>query len=466
MSGVASATLVALGLAGCGGDDGPPNLLVISVDTMRADVMRAYGGDETRFPIPITPAIDVIADEAVIFDRCYTVSPRTTQSMASLMTGLIPSNHGAFGLFHRLEEDVATLAEILSAEGYRTSAVVTNEFLAGDRGFGQGFDTFDDYLISRQQEVAESVVDRVDLLTLEEPSGPQFMWVHFLDPHWPYLPPFELLTMLHPQYDPRRFTLFEDLDSLRVSWGEVIFENALNEDDRKHVRRRYLAEVRYLDGHVKRMVELMRNRGYVTDNTIILFYSDHGESLGEHDYYYAHGEKLYEPTVRVPAFLHYPKELEPGRFTPLVSTPDLLPTVLELMGVEVPADLDGVSQLDALRGGAPPRTVCHIESDYQLIHPENPDFHIDGPRGKWRGVIADRYKLLRIPQPDGDRLELYDLRVDPRETQNLVESEPGLVDQLRPLLAEFDALVDGQEPETVEMDEETARRLRGLGYIN
>jgi arylsulfatase A-like enzyme len=459
---------------GCGGGEegrprkGPPNLLVITIDTLRRDVMAAYGGDETRFELPITPALDALAVRGTVLADLYTTSPRTTQSVASLLTGLHPDGHGAVGLFHELPDEVTTLAEVLAERGYTTEAVVTNIFLRNGRGFEQGFTDYDDALFHRQREFAEDVVGRIDVKTLDAPSEPFFMWVHFLDPHWPYTPPPELLNLFHRGYR-GRFRTDADLDSLEVNRGSFIFENHLDEEDQKHLRRRYLAEVRYTDGHVKRMIELLRARGYL-ENTLILVVSDHGESLGEHDYHYAHGEKLYQPTVHIPGFLAWPNgPLPAGRFEGMASIVDLMPTVLDLLGVPVPDDLDGVSLAPAIRGEAEaPRSVAYIESDYQLIHEENPDFHGEGPAAKWRAVVVETYKLIRIPGPDGtERLELYDLAIDPHERTNLADTHPDIVDQILPLLREFDAVVDTQGTAPGEEVSDAHRaRLRSLGYMN
>jgi len=451
--------------------DGPPNLLLISLDTLRRDVMASYGGDETRFEVPITPALDALAERGVVLGDLYTTCPRTTQSMASLMTGLHPAEHGAVGLFHELPDDVTTLAEILADRGYTTDAVVTNIFLRNGRGFEQGFSNYDDVLFHRQREFAEDVVGRVDLLTLEEPEEPFFLWVHFLDPHWPYTPPAELRVAFHRGYN-GRFRTDADLDSVGVSRGSFIFENDLDEEDEKHLRRRYLAEVRYLDGHVKRMVELLRNRGYL-DNTLILVVSDHGESLGEHDYHFAHGEKLYQPTVHIPGFFTWPNgPLPAGRFEGVTSIVDLLPTTLDLMGVDIPEGLDGVNLAPAFRGEVEeaPRSVAYVESDYQLIHAENPEFHREGPAGKWRAVVVSQWKLIRIPGPDGtERFELYDVETDPNELQDLADSHPEVVEQIVPLMRDFDEMVDGQEvmgAGDTTVSEAHRARLRSLGYMN
>lgn len=417
------------------------------------------------FPAPVAPFLDSLAAESVVIDSCYAVSPRTTQSFGTLFTGLLPAHHGAFGLFHGLPQDVSTLAEILAGRGYRTQAVVTNHFLQAGRGFEQGFDLYDDQPFRQRREYAEDVVDRVDALTLERAPGPFFLWVHFLDPHWPYDAPKELVDLFDPGFS-RPFTVFSDVDSGKVTRGQIIFENPLDRETRRHVQAAYLAEIRYLDGHVRRMMKLLESRGFL-ENTIVVFTSDHGESMGEHDYFYAHGETLYQGTVLVPAFFHHPKKLEPRRVPGLASNADLLPTLLDLLAIEPPPGLDGVSLARALGSDArAPRESVPLESDYQLIYPENPRFHVPGPQGKWRAVVMNGHKLIRVPNPTGDELELYDLPFDPLERRNIASTAPDRVAALTPLLDAWGEVVDAQVGATAAPDSAAQERLRSLGYVN
>ncbi len=416
-------------------------------------------------PTNIAPNITSLADGAVVLDSCYTVCPRTTQSFGSLMTGLVPANHGAFGLFHDLPGDVTTLAEILQDEGYETSAVVTNFFLQRGRGFEQGFTDYDDGPHHAGLEIAEEVTDRISILTTLPPDGPFFLWAHFLDPHWPYTPPPTIARSLHEEYD-RPFTLYADIDSGLVSRGEVIFSNSMDRLDRRHMQRLYLGEVNYVDAHIGRLLGLLDMNGYL-DNTIVIFYSDHGESLGEHEYFYAHGERLYQPTLHIPAMIYFPGELEPGRFDGLMDNTDLFATVLELMGLPVPDGIDGKSMANAIRNnGESPRSVCRFESDYQLIYEENAEFHYPGPEGKWRGVLAEGHKLIRVPNPDGDTYELYDLNADPFELTNVIDEKPEMTERLREELREWEAVLARETAQESTIDEETSHALRSLGYLN
>jgi arylsulfatase A-like enzyme len=430
-------------------------VLVISIDTLRRDVLKVY---DQAIPMQITPNLDRWARKGVVLDECYVPSPRTSQSLAAFFTGRTPTHNGVFGIYHELPESETTLAEILAEQGYRTSAVVTNAFLKSGRGFDQGFEVYDDFLYRSKIEYAEDVADRVERFTLDTSTDdPYLMWVHFLDPHWRYDPPAEITQRLHPGYR-EPFTLFADLDSSLVTGGEITFENDMDPELRRHLRRRYLGEIHYLDGHIGRMLGILEARGLL-ENTIIVFYSDHGESLGEHDYYYAHGERLYQPSVHIPAAIVVPGGIEGSRYRGLVSAEDFLPTILELAGLPRPDGLDGHSFAGAMVGNAPvPRSEVYLESDYQLIHPENPEM--------LRAVVAEGFKLIQVPLETGERFELYDLANDPQELQDLAGLRPDVLERLRAVLGAHNTAVDGQEGLPVPVDEESDERLRSRGYIN
>jgi arylsulfatase A-like enzyme len=444
---------------GCGGK-ARPNVIIVTVDGLRRDVMRTYAAS---FPFAATQQIDGFAARSVVLENGYVSCPQATQSVASLMTGLYAPRHGAYGLLHRLDEQMTTLAEIYREEGYRTAAVVTNYFLRGGRGFEQGFESYDDMLAATAREGGAQVFDRVQLALREGRKAPFLIWIDYSDPSWPYAPPAQILKSLHREYD-RPFTLYQDINEGKITRGAVIFHNSLDSLDRRHLQRRYLGEVVHIDTEFGRLVSMLESRGLLK-NTILLFCASHGESLGEHDYFYAHGATLYNSSVHVPAFIFDGRNPSPGRVRGICLNVDFLPTLLELSDLAVPGDLDGVSFAAALRdGGATPRPVAYFESEYQAIHPENPWFRLPGPAGKWRAILAPPYKLIGIPGPDGADWELYNVDSDHTERTNLVATRVDVAERLLSGLRDWEALVDQETAQSEELDEETRARLRSLGY--
>ncbi len=470
----AAALLMTLSFAltGCPRQAPRPSVVLITVDTLRADHLGCYGyGRDT------SPNIDRLAREGTLFEAVFTSLPRTTQSLASILTGRFPKGHGARGLFSTVPAANLMLAEVFKEAGYTTTAVVSNMFLKPGQGFEQGFDLYDNPEDRWEGDSAEEVTQTALRFLENRPAGkPFFLWVHYLDPHWTYdpSPPFD------GRFDPGfrgPFTLYDDLSKGRLTKGQVIFENRLDARQVEHVVALYDGEIARVDAALGPLLDRLRE---LPGPLLIAFTSDHGESLGEHEYYFAHGEYLYNPTLRIPLVLVMPGSVAPGqRLAGLAQNIDIAPTLLALTGIDRLHAVDGRPLLVAPEPPAAPgaarfaaspgRAYVLAESDYQLIHPENRRFYIKGPAGKWASASDGRWKIIQIPKPGGEFLELYDLAADPGETRNLAKGN-AVPEERAPLLRELRRFVDyeigpaGREPAVI--DPEELRRLRSLGYVN
>ncbi len=483
LGGVLGLLALASGLAaaGCGRAAPGTSVLLVTVDTLRADHLGCYG-----YRRPTSPHIDRLASEGALFERAVTSLPRTTQSIASILTGRYPKGHGARGLFSTLPAANLTLAEVLKGEGYATAAVVSNLFLRPGQGFEQGFEHYEN---PPGRWDGDSAIDvtRAALTWLRgRPSGrPFFLWVHYLDPHWTYqpAPPFDRAfdsTFDHP------FTLYEDLATGRLTKGQVIFANPLSPRQVEHVVALYDGEIAQADAAIGQLLD--EAAPLARGPLLVVLTSDHGESLGEHGYHFAHGEYLYEPGLRVPLLLRLPGRIPAGlRTDALVQNVDVAPTILSLLDIDRLQSVDGhplllpaapgaaravvgAAQVEgsALRP-APGRALVFAESDFQLIHRANRRYYIPGPAGKWSAASDGRYKLIHIPIPGGETIELYDLETDPGETRNLEGSatSAGIRARLLRALRQFVDYDRGAgAPPSPEPDPEQRERLRSLGYIN
>jgi arylsulfatase len=456
-----------------------PSIVLVTIDTLRADHLGCYG-----YGRPVSPRIDALARDSTLFEAARTTLPRTTQSVASILTGRLPKSHGARGLFARLPETNTTLAEILKRAGFDTAAVVSNTFLRPRQGFEQGFDLYDNPEDRWDADSAAAITAvAVRWLDARPADRPFFLWAHYLDPHWLYEPPAPWDRAFDPGFD-RPFTLYDDLEAGRLTKGQVIFGDVVDEAQARHVVALYDGEIARTDAAVGALLDRL---AAIDGPVLTVLTSDHGESLGEHGYHYAHGEYLYEEGLRIPLIIRYPKVVAAGaRERGAVLNIDIAPTILALAGIPGMQGVEGRPLL-APGGGRPgsaataarSRNLTWAESDYQLIHPENPRYYIPGPRGRWSAASDGRHKLIHIPRPGGEFLELYDLAADPGETTNLA-ADPALAGVrarlLRSLLEFADygggppspgapAAGDGSDP-TRDLSPEDIERLRSLGYIN
>ncbi len=400
---------------------------MVTFDTTRADHLGCYGHDGVR-----TPVLDALAGEGVLFEQAVVPIPITLPSHSSLMTGKVPFAHGVRDNgFFALGEEQTTLAEILSGEGYRTAAAIGSFPLTAQFGIGQGFELFDDHVTTRYEDLYgervfpkerfffdERKAARVNEAVLpwleERHREPFFLWVHYFDPHHPHEPPAPY--------------------------------------DQLYAHDLYLGEIAYADESLGTLLDQLKRLG-VYERTLIVFTSDHGEGRGEHDES-THSLLLYESTLHVPLIVKAPDGLSGERVARRVGTVDVLPTVLDLLGLPLPDDVQGRSLRPYLEGrGEAPRP--------RGLYAETLSPRLTRNWGELRALFYEDYKYVHGPRP-----ELYDLSRDPRELTDLMAERPeaaaGLRETLERYLAEH--AVPGLDS-SVDVDPETARRLAALGYL-
>ncbi len=436
----------------------PYNVLLLTVDTLRADHLGCYG----YAPIE-TPLVDELASQGFLFENAYTVVPITTPSFASIMTSQFPRDtglrvNGGFSL-HR---DFTTLAEVLQAQGYLTAAFVAAYPLAAKFGINQGFETYgDDFskkpemdpryiwihhpgsFVKRAYQISNEGIEWLE----NRPTQPFLLWLHYFDPHDPYLPP--------PPFEER------------------------------YQSQPYDGEIAYVDSQLSRVLQALERLG-LRENTLIVFFSDHGESLRDHDFQ-SHGPYLYESSLHVPLIFVCPNLVPSGqRSTSLVSTLDIMPTILELCGIgySLPAE-SGRSLVPLFSGGPLQEIPVYAESFFFML--QFP-FAAEGGRvtGSFTGMMRKGNHKLIMTHSDTDHtlewtslfpkgktfkkglaVELYDLESDPGETRNLGPSQPQLA---RQMLRQLQQNYFSKNPQTVykrtvPMDEEDVESLKALGYM-
>jgi choline-sulfatase len=403
-------------LAGCTRNTAvapPANVLIVTLDTTRADRLSAYG-----FQSVSMPAIDQLARDGILFQQATTVAPLTLPAHCSLLTGLYPQHHGVRdNADPPLDPTHRTLAEILHGRGFRTAAFIAASVLASDRGLSRGFDVYRDTATGSDGAASPSVrrsgnevIDEALAWLNGHEDSPFFVWIHLYDAHAPYRTP----------------------EPYRTRYSADPYEGSLAFVDSQVDRVMY-----WLDSH------------HQLSRTLIVVAGDHGESLGDHGEL-EHGIFLYESALHVPLIMRVPG-VAPRRFVAITSLVDVMPTVLGLLRLPGP-HVDGLDLTPTIRGaGEPTDRLVYSES----LFPE---------RFGWSALRAardGRFKFIDAPRP-----ELYDLEADPFEERNLYTTRSPTATALARGLEAFDALEGVPVSGPIDrVSAEVRARLRALGYI-
>ena len=393
------------------------SLVLITVDTTRADRLEPY--DAGAVP---TPSLLALARNGILFEQAQATAPITLVAHTSILTGDFPLRHGVRNNgTHYVADEAVTLAEVLRDRGLRTAAFVSAAVLETRYGLDQGFEVYDDDLSTGTERRPRVVPDRPAQATIDaatawldqlEDDEDYFLWVHLYDPHASYSPP-----------PPYRDTYRDNL---------------------------YDGEIAYMDDQIGR---LLRQPRIAKDQPLIAVVGDHGESLGEHGEQ-THAILAYQSTMRIPFILRVPGGPTGLRVGAPVSQVDFMPTVLELLGERVPASVhDGRSLLPLLQGAPTPPSRPLYGETYLPYYTYG--------WAKLRSIRLGNWKYIESPNP-----ELFDLRRDPREVSNQLDNEPGLTHDLATMLSDMLQQSGGGDLEAaIQLDEESAEKLRSLGYL-
>jgi arylsulfatase A-like enzyme len=439
-----------LGIA-CGGAPEPRLLLLVTVDTLRADELGAYGSARG-----LTPHIDSLAAESLVFERAYASASFTLPSIATLLTGRYPEELGIRNNESGLPDSVPTLATELAGRGWRTAGVVGNFVLRRSSGVARGFESFDDTFRQAEavrrwpERVASDTTDVALSLLAECTEGARsrcFLWVHYQDPHGPYDPPGHrragLLDAERAEPDGRRQL---PVGSDHLGFGAIPAYQYM--DEQREVAwytAGYRGEIQYMDEQVGRLLGAVDDSG-LRDRSIVVFTADHGEALGEDDVWFSHGAGLGDDQVRVPLIVRLPQE-PPDRRTDAVSLRDIHPTLLSRIagtpvasgaGRDLLADgaADGESQVYmATLGAAPQRRFA---------------------------IVADGYKFV-VAERDG----LFDGRLYRvgREGVDLSPAAPQLAAEMRERLDQLRSGLERGEETVQPLSDADREKLRALGYL-
>lgn len=469
-----------------------PNIILLTVDTLRADHLAAYGYERDTMP-----HVEEFLETAVVFENAVVPRGITGPSYASMLTGLYPFRHGVRRNEVVVHDQLTTLAEELRSLGYHTAGFVSNSVLIGEIfGLDQGFDVYDDDLNEREtgrlnyERTAANTAQAILDWLADEPPEPFFLFVNLIDPHGPYHPPEPFDRTFRS--GKTRFLQREDIRPYMYVEGQLNYYDYVD---------RYDGEIRFADDALGQIRSELQARG-LWDDALVIFTADHGESMGEHGLYFRHFDGVWEETVRVPLGLRLPphdaeggdgqtsrRHRQPRRIADVCSPMDLVPTILAYLGVEPEQTFDGQSLLPLLSGRSVPDRTILLEFPRLGSPPPPvlPDVY---------AVRSQTHKLVRSLDPKTGKLleqAVFDISTDPLEQRGLAfrPDDPlhqrldaalsAYMDEMADYHLPFKLTVYGKEIPRLreiftekdhrlginakELPPDQAERLRSLGYL-
>ncbi len=425
------------------------NVILISIDTLRADHMSCYG-----YARNTTPILDTFSKEGYLFKNVTSTSSWTAPAMASLFTTLMPSQHDIkHGVYKSgsiygqevLDESHVTLAEVLKENGLTTFGISSNPHMTEELGFAQGFDCFTLCKFRDAEEVSKTAIE---LMTKHKDSKPFFLWVHYFDPHWPYRKREPWIYDYVPGYNAELKRFYHmNLPKVRTAAGIEKGSSILQK-----LVALYDSEINYVDQSIGKLLDAV----YGIEDTMIIMVSDHGEGFLEHNSL-DHGYQLYEEFINVPLIIKHPaKRSEKKSFHTPCSIIDIPLTILDWLDIKNTYHFQGKSLLPLIME----KTPDEVDGSDRIIFSELNRFGKDLTSlriGKWKYIHDFKNK----------KEELYDLSVDPGETINVLTEEPEFHNEVRNKLSEWLTAVGEPKVKTkrVELNDESVERLKSLGYI-
>lgn len=423
-----------------------PNIILISVDTLRPDHLGCYGYKKNT-----SPNVDKFAREGLLFERCFSQAPETGPSCASFLSGFWPHETKVAGNTTIVHSSVPMLADILKEAGYRTYGIVSNYVLRKGQGFEQGFDVYDAQMDERElnrRNVCERIAEKTSesvMSILRRHSGENFfLWVHYQDPHGPYTPKPPYNNMF---FDPNKEPVYLKFNaSFSGRKGIPSYQRLQDNNDYNYYVSQYDGEICYFDEHFGRLIDFLKQI-HVYDNSLIIFTADHGESMGEHDCYFSHGHGLTNDLIHVPLIIRY-KDMAQGRRKGYVQHLDIVPTILKLANIKERLPYRGKDLFVEQPGPA----IIFSELKKQNF-----------------SLISGRLKLLIY----GNRAFLFDIQKDFFEKKTLANHilyqnrlyymASRIKENRNKDLLGLDTAASEEKPE---LKEEEKEKLRSLGYID
>ena len=441
---------ITLLVGGCAERNPSTNVVLITIDTLRADHVGCYG-----YKRDTTPNIDKFAGESVVFKNAFTPMPTTLPAHSSIMTSMYPFEHGVRANGWKLDSGMTTLAEVLKARRYTTAAFTSVSGIGKKQGLAQGFDVLDEEKdfgkgTKKNERLAEHTTSIVIdwLKSQREDNNPYFLWVHYWDPHSDYNPPEPFRSMFPASRETK------EVDGTTDSLIDILNKRITPlPADVEYLVSLYDGEIRYTDAHVGRLLEYLESR----DDTLIILVADHGESFGENDSW-GHAYRLYEENIRIPFIIRPPGGAGAGAvIESQAELTDIMPTILDYLSIRANHEFSGRSLRPVIEAKKVAPGHGLIERQY-VSEEFSKKFNVE--REILLGIRRWPWKFLMNGAGD---VELYDLSVDPGEHNNIAAEQPELVQKFRTETTRN--LQEIRETEIPGMDPETKENLKALGYL-
>jgi len=419
------------------------NIILISIDTLRADHLGCY-----NYPHETSPSLDKFREDAILFRRCMAQAPSTLASHASILTSLIPSHHNAF--FTRsqaLPEEILTLAEILQEKGYYTVSFNDGGQIAPRFGLNQGFDLYEsmDSKTKTGQLNFKQIVDSSIHWLKENTAKRFFLFLHTYETHHPYTPEDKYLKLFELDYKGKLPKHISVELIKQINNGEV----TLDEEDKKHIINAYDAEIRSMDDSFSKLIKFLKENN-LYESTLIIFTSDHGEEFGEHGIWATHSHSLFNDQLHVPLIIKLPNSRFSARKVDyLVRSIDILPTVLDLLGKKEGGRFEGFSLYPYIKGTTPKKVVFAISQR---------DMQETFVPSHW-SIMTRKWKLYNN--------KLYNLFMDPGQLSDVSSSQSDLKKSLEKKALNFIKQKRTKlNSKRVILDEAARKKLKSLGYLD
>ncbi len=436
------------------------SVVLITVDTLRADRLSAYGYDR-----PTSPRIDRLASEGALFEKAFAQRGLTWPSLSSIMTSRYPRDHGVRDNGQWLAKSKLTLAEILNQADFRTAAFLTNMTNAPNRGFEHKEVFPVDAPEADRDRPTDTLATEAAVRWLEATGESRFfLWLHLLAPHASYAPPTEFENLFLEGLTP----VSGDMDDL---WRITSGDRQASAEELASIQALYDAEIAFTDHLVGLVLDRLDEMG-LADTTMVILTADHGEELYQRHKYFFHQCSVYDSVLQLPLIVRYPQQIEPNqRIQATIQSLDFAPTILEILGISIPPDFKGrslVSMMTQTEAAGTPARKATAGVTFAELGPE-----IESVRtSKWRLVLNPNQARVQAGRGEAGRscymvgkAELYDLRVDPNEQVNVISQHPEVAAELTEMLRAWHQTTPETEPGDGSVHEETLRELRALGYV-